>query len=228
MADSHNPAVSLSAPRANPSRPSAGGVSCPVSQTERPSRSQPENRILSRAEQRHWYCLRAQSKREHIASHWLKLQLDLETYLPRIRFRRVEARRTVWTTEALFPNYLFARFDLGAAAHEVERVPGVIELVRFGSHCPAVPEPVIQDLRRRVAGDQVHVLHERLVPGDSVQIASGPFEGLEAVVTRVLPATERIRVLLELLGRRASMELPAAVVRAGREIREGLFVGEGG
>jgi transcriptional antiterminator RfaH len=134
----------------------------------------------------------------------------------------------VWTTEALFPNYLFARFDLGAAGQQVERVPGVIEVVRFGPHCPAIPEPVIEDLRRHLGVDQVHVLQDQFVPGDSVQIESGPFEGLGGVVTRVMPASERVRVLLELLGRQTSVELPTSVVRAARDVRQGLFTNSEG
>ena len=220
----------MSPPESNPSTPVAEGVPCPVGEADQLYTSQPQNQRLTADGEQHWYCLRAQTKREHIASHWLALQLELETYLPRIRFQRIESRGPVWTTEALFPNYLFARFDLGASSQEVERVPGVIEIVRFGSHCPPVPEPVIEDLRRQVGADQVHVLHERFVPGDSVQIESGPFEGLSAVVTRVMPARERVGVLLELLGRQANVELPTGVVRSAREIRQGLFtddVGEG-
>ncbi len=221
MAVSRNSSVFMSP--TNPPTAAAAGVPCPVHETERPVTSQPQNQCLTGDCEQHWYCLRAQSKREHIASHWLTLQLELETYLPRIRFRRVESRGPVWTTEALFPNYLFARFDLGASGQQVERVPGVIEIVRFGSHCPPVPEPVIEELRRQVGADQVHVLQERFVPGDAVQIESGPFEGLGAVVTRVMPAKERVSVLLELLGRQANLELPTGVVRSARGIRQGLF-----
>jgi transcriptional antiterminator RfaH len=134
----------------------------------------------------------------------------------------------VWTTEALFPNYLFARFDLGIAGQQVERVPGVIEIVRFGPHCPRIPERVIEDLRRQIGADQVHVVEQRFVPGDAVQIQSGPFEGLGAVVTRVMPANERVRVLLELLGRQTSVELPSGVLRSAREIRQGLFAENAG
>jgi len=151
------------------------------------------------------------------------LQLELETYLPRIRFQRVEARGAVWTTEALFPNYLFARFELGAAGPQVERVPGVSEIVRFGSHCPAVPEGVIEELRGHIGSGEVHVVEERLVPGDAVEIGSGVLQGLGAVVTRVLPARERVRVLLEMLGREATVEWPRGVVRSARGVREGLL-----
>jgi len=46
---------------------------------------------------------------------------------------------------------------------------------------------------------------------------------LGAGVTRVLPAGERVRVLLERLGREANVELPRSVVRSARGVREGLF-----
>jgi transcription antitermination factor NusG len=48
---------------------------------------------------------------------------------------------------------------------------------------------------------------------------------LEAIVTRVLPAGERVRVLLDLLGRQTSVELPVSgVAGIARELRGGLGV----
>lgn len=167
-----------------------------------------------------WYCVHTQSKREHIAAHWLKLELALETYVPRIRYRRQEARRWVPVIEALFPNYLFARFDLAKQLQEVECVPGVIEVIRFGAHCPAIPDAVIDGLRACVAADHIHVIEDQFVPGQSVQIASGAFQGLEAVITRVLPARQRVHVLLEMLGRQTSVELETDVVASTGNVRE--------
>jgi hypothetical protein len=40
-----------------------------------------------------------------------------------------------------------------------------------------------------------------------VQIAHGPLQGLEVLVTQLLPASERVRVLLEFLGRSLQMEV---------------------
>jgi transcription antitermination factor NusG len=42
----------------------------------------------------------------------------------------------------------------------------------------------------------------------------GPFQGLEAVVTHLLPAKERIRVLFDFLGRSVEMEVSTAKVLA--------------
>jgi transcription antitermination factor NusG len=87
---------------------------------------------------------------------------------------------------------------------------------------------VIEDLRRQIGTDHVHMVEQRFVPGDAVQIQSGPFEGLGAVVTRVIPGSERVRVLLELLGRQTSVELPTGVARSAREIRREVFMEDGG
>jgi len=50
--------------------------------------------------------------------------------------------------------------------------------------------------------------------GQSVQIIDGAFEGLEAVVTHLLPAKDRIRVLFDFLGRSVEMEVSTAKVLA--------------
>jgi transcriptional antiterminator RfaH len=170
-----------------------------------------------------WYCVHTHCMREHIAAGWLQSQLQVETYLPRIKFRRKERRRVVWTTEALFPTYLFARFDLATVLQQVQCVPGVIGLVRFGSHCPAVPDQAIHALRAQVGPEEVHIITEAFVPGQCVEIATGPFQGLQAVVTRVLPAKERVNVLLDFLGRQTNVEVATNILTGNGDLRRRLF-----
>jgi transcription antitermination factor NusG len=50
--------------------------------------------------------------------------------------------------------------------------------------------------------------------GEAVEIIEGPFRGLEVLVTRLLPAKERIQVLFEFLGRSVEMEISTAKVLA--------------
>jgi len=161
-----------------------------------------------------WFCVRSQPKHEHIAAAHLKGDPDLEVFLPRIRFKRATRRGPVWFTEALFPNYLFARFDLAACLRRVCHAWGVRGVVHFGDRWPIVPEAVIEELRVSLGGDPVHVIREELQPGESVQIAGGVFHGLRAVITRVMPSRERVAVLLEFLGRQTTVELPSeALIR---------------
>ncbi len=165
-----------------------------------------------------WFCVRAQPKHEHIAAAHLKQEADIAVYLPRIRFKRATRRGPVWFTEALFPNYLFARFDLAACLRRVCHARGVRGVVHFGDRWPMVPESVIEELRATVGADQVHVIQEELRPGETVQIAGGVFHGLQAVITRVMPSRERVAVLLEFLGRQTTVEVPSeALIREGDE-----------
>ena len=165
-----------------------------------------------------WYCIRAQPKHEHIAAGHLKNEPDIEVYLPRIRFKRSTRRGPVWFTEALFPNYLFARFDLAASLRRLHQLQGVRGVVHFGNQWPSIPDGVIAELRATVGSDHIHVIHEELQPGETVKISGGMFHGLTAVVTRIMPARERVAVLLEFLGRQTAVELASgAVVRDENE-----------
>ena len=170
-----------------------------------------------------WYCLRTHSRHEHIASDWIQRFLGIETYAPRIRFRRARPSGLAWFIEALFPNYLFAKFDLAACIPKVEAAPGIRRVVRFGRQCPTIPEEVIQALRASIGAEAVRVIDEQFVPGESVEVAGGAFHGLEAVVTRVMPGRQRVGVLLDFLGRQTLVEISAAQVVRIADERRSLF-----
>lgn len=155
-----------------------------------------------------WFCLHSQPKHEHIAAACLARDLALEVYLPRIRFKRSTRRGPVWFTEALFPGYLFARFELAACLRRVCHARGVRGVVHFGDQWPIIPAAVIEELRLALGHEEVHVIQEELRPGEAVRIAGGMFHGLRAVVTRVMPSRQRVAVLLEFLGHQTTVELP--------------------
>ena len=65
----------------------------------------------------------------------------------------------------------------------------------------------------------LRVISDDLQPGETVQIAAGPFSGLEAVVTRLMPGPQRVAVLLEFLGRQTVVELSRSQVIGRENIR---------
>ena len=162
-----------------------------------------------------WFCVRSQLKHEHIAARHLGRLPDVAVFCPRVRFQRATRRGKVWFTEAMFPNYLFARFDL-RQLRQIQAEPGVAGVVRFGSHFATVPDEVIADLRERLDESDLKVFPDAVEPGDEVVIADGTFMGIAAVVQRLLPARDRVRVLLEFLGRPVETELAtASLLRTG-------------
>jgi len=67
-------------------------------------------------------------------------------------------------------------------------------------------------LQSKAGAEEVVTVDSSPKIGQPVQLIEGPFQGLEVVVTQLLPARERIRVLLEFLGRSLEMEVPAGKV----------------
>ncbi len=156
-----------------------------------------------------WYCLHAQPRHESIAARALRQREEVDVFCPRIRFRRMRAGGQMWMTEALFPGYLFARFDLPSRHREIGHAHGLRGIVHFGGLHPSVPDAIIEQLRLSLGDEELTEICSDPRPGDDVVLTGGALHGLQAVVTQFLPARERIRVLLEFMGRQMEFELPA-------------------
>jgi len=167
-----------------------------------------------------WYCLRSKPKHEHIAAAHLRLLKEVAVFCPRIRFQRHTRRGLVWVTEAMFPGYLFARFDLPEMHRQVCYTSGVSGIVRFADRYPTIDEDALALLQNQAGIAEIKELNYRLTEGDRVTIVDGAFAGLEAVVTQVLPAKERVKVLMDFLGRKTEAEVERSIVL--REIEHPL------
>jgi transcriptional antiterminator RfaH len=154
-----------------------------------------------------WFCVRTLPKHEHIAAAQLRQDAEVEVFLPRIRFQRSTRCGPAWVTEALFQNYLFAKFDLATALRHVQAARGVRHVVHFGGRWPTVPDTAIQELQLVMDEGDLRVVADTLQPGDTVEIADGAMRGLQAVVSRVMPARQRAAVLLDFLGRQTTVEV---------------------
>src|SRR5450759_1435950 len=95
-----------------------------------------------------WFLLWSQPKHEHIAAAHLRKMGEVEVFLPRIRFRHATRQGPAWVTEALFPGYLFARFNWQTSLRQVQHACGIRGVVHFGEHWPTLHEGVIEELRR--------------------------------------------------------------------------------
>lgn len=153
----------------------------------------------------HWFCVRTQTKREHIAAKHLREIEGIEVFCPRIKYRKATRRGKIWWLEPLFPGYLLAKFDISEMERAVTFCQGVRGLVRFGSEIPFVPEKFVTSLIAQVnamaAGDEELItIAPDIAIGDEVEVAHGPFQGMKGTIQSIAPAGERVKVLLEFLG----------------------------
>ena len=159
-----------------------------------------------------WFCLRSQHKHEMVAANYLRRMEQVEVFYPRVRFLQPRYGRRVWVTESLFPCYLFARFNWRDCLGKVQYAPGVQSVVHFGSGWPTVPPEVIEEIRSAMGEEDLCALEDDVSPGDEVEILAEMFRGLRAVVTQVMPARQRVAVLLEFLGRQTMVHVSAHAI----------------
>jgi transcriptional antiterminator RfaH len=170
-----------------------------------------------------WYCLRSRRKQEQVAATHVRLLGDLEVFCPRIRFRRPAKDGAISVTEVLFPGYFFARFPMREMLLRVRSAHGVLNILRFGDWYPVIADSVIEELRAETEDHVIGHSLPPLIPGERVRLVAGALAGLEATITEVLPGNERVRLLLEFLGRETVAEARAEHLVPGEKIGSLVF-----
>lgn len=73
-----------------------------------------------------------------------------------------------------------------------------------------------------VEREEIHVIEDKLNAGDPVRIVQSPLQGLEAVVSRPLPARERVAMLLDFPGRQTYVEVSAEDIAPDADPRRSI------
>ena len=73
----------------------------------------------------------------------------------------------------------------------------------------SIPQTMIDYLQRRVTQWNNQTCSHQLNSGEKVVVTGGPFDGLEGIFQRYIPGRQRCRILLQIVGRLTSVELPA-------------------
>ena len=179
-----------------------------------------------KASEPNWYVLRTQLKRERLAAANLRHLEGVEVFLPRLRYQKTTRRGRVWWVEPLFPGYLLAKFSYLELSRAVTYTAGVSRIVTFGDDTPAVPDQFVEDLQAEVArhqtDDEEIVVNWKVEVGDEVELAEGPFKGMEGRVVEFRPGAERVSLLLEFLGESKPVEVSLySLILANPDIPEG-------
>jgi transcriptional antiterminator RfaH len=155
----------------------------------------------------YWACAQLEVNRERLALHCLGLA-GYQTYLPRIRVRRItQSRKVSVRTSPLFPCYAFVLIEL--QWHAARWSPGILRLVLDGDRPARVPDKVIADLKGRERNGLVVLPRPPgLQRGDRVLVKSGPFVDRLATYDGQAPR-DRVVVLLHMLG----SQRPVAVAK---------------
>lgn len=152
-----------------------------------------------------WYCLRTQTKREHIAAKILATIDQVESFCPRISLVKKTKTGKRRFVEAMFPGYIFAKFSYLEKYRHVIHSQGVSRLVEMGDR-KIVPAYIVEDLKAELPDEAIFSAPDMSIePGAKIEFVSGTLKGLKGEVLARLPSSERVQILLEFLGRQITV-----------------------
>ena len=137
-------------------------------------------------------------------------------YLPRYLKKRRHARRVDTVAAPLYPGYVFVTIDCGVQRwRSIQSTIGVSRLVCHGDEPAAVPDGIIEELKRRQDENGLIVLQRRshFNPGDAVRVVEGVFSDSLGLYEGI-DDRERAAILLDLLGRKVRVFLRSDLLDA--------------
>jgi transcription antitermination factor NusG len=85
----------------------------------------------------------------------------------------------------------------------------VIRIIEFGGILSTIPNRIIEDIRAEMLHSDVREVRPTLKVGDHVELTEGPMRGFSGIIEAMINGQDRVRILLEFLGRQSFVEVEA-------------------
>ena len=158
-----------------------------------------------------WYVIQTKPRKEEEAKSYLSMK-GLEIFNPLIETFTTRNGKLNKEFKALFPNYIFGNFDLEQNYPLVRWARGVKRVLGFGGYPVPVSEEVIELIKKRTDENGIVKKIHHFEPNDVVRIKSGPLRDLSGIFDRWVSDSERVRVLLNLIGYQPAVELHYSMI----------------
>ncbi len=171
------------------------------------------NTTMIQADARPWLGIQAHLRKEKLVATQLKGR-GYEVYLPQYRKQTYWSDRRIEVDCALFPGYLFCRFD--SKLPPIVSVPSVVSIVGRGKQPEPIPEQEIANVRCMLQSGFSVDHYPYLRVGDNVVIVKGPLSGVEGLLVTE-KGKSRVVVSVNLLQRSVAVEVDTEAVRQSVE-----------
>ncbi len=158
-----------------------------------------------------WYTVKTKPKNEKRAEQYL-LNHGITTFLPWMETSQFISGKATSILQPLFPGYLFANFDLLKNYPTVKWGRGVNTILGFGKYPTPLADEVISIIKNRVNEKNIVKQALNFNKNDRVRIRSGPFKDLLGIFDHWVSESGRVKILLNLIGYQAKVELHYAQV----------------
>ncbi len=160
--------------------------------------------VVTSPDESPWYAIRVRSNYERTTSLSLR-QKGYTEYTPFYRARRRWSDRTKVVERALFPGYVFCRFDLQKRL-PILKTPGVVSIVSFGKRFVPIDEDEIAAIQRSVQSGAGVCPWPHLRAGQRFRIVGGALCGVEGLLLN-LKKGRRLVISVMFLQRSVAVEI---------------------
>ncbi len=158
-----------------------------------------------------WYVIQTKPKKEGEAASYLSLN-GIEVFNPLMETFRLRNGRMNKELHPLFPSYIFGKFDIDLNYNLVRWARGVKKILGFGGEFIPVSEEVVELIKKRTDGNGVVKRNSHFKPNDLVRFKSGPLKDLLGIFERWVSDSERVRILLNLIGYQPIVETHCSLI----------------
>jgi transcription antitermination factor NusG len=158
-----------------------------------------------------WYGIRTRTNYEKLAATVLESK-GYQQFLPVYRFRRRWSDRVVESEKALFPGYVFCRFDANNRL-PIMTTPGVMSVIGFGNEPAPLNESEIEAVHAVMNSGLAAKPCPFLREGQRVRFRRGSLEGVEGILVKK-ESEWRLVVSIEMLQRSVAVEVDREAVNA--------------
>ena len=158
-----------------------------------------------------WYVIQTKPKKEEEATSYLSTK-RVEIFSPLLETFTIRSARVTKETKPLFPGYIFGKFDLEQNYPLVRWGKGVKCILGFGGYPTPISEEVVEIIRERTDAQGVVRVKQNFNPNEVVRIKTGPLKDLLGIFERWVSNTDRVRILLNLIGYQPTIELHYSMI----------------
>lgn len=154
-----------------------------------------------------WFVLHVKSRQEKVLADELQT-LGISHFLPKLTQTRFHGNRKAQVTSPMFPGYMFLRGSLDEAyrAGNTKRIARVLPVVNQDEL-----NWELRNLHLALLQSAPLELYPFLRSGVRVEVRSGPFRGVQGIITDRSGAT-RLMLQVAMLGQAASLEIDGSLL----------------
>ena len=158
-----------------------------------------------------WYVIQTKPKKEAEATSYLSTK-GVEMFSPLMETFALRNGGMNKQFKPLFPGYLFGKFDLERNYPLVRWARGVKKVLGFGGYPTSISEEIVEIIKERTDTEGIVRVKQNFKANDVIRIKTGPLKDLLAIFERWVSDTERVRILLNLIGYQPAVEIHYSMI----------------